>query len=199
MDLFCNLPGMLLLRLAPFAFLAAVVASAQSAPSGADLADLGEDVQGLSQKVDDLGLRVEQLERENGELKKAAAESDRDYATVAQLNDAIANLSRDLRAAIADSNKATLQQVGDQMEKLARQTNAALASLAHGPAAPLSTAQYNADYPKEGISYIVQKGDTLALIAKKNGAKMSDIINANKLADPSRIRIGQSLFIPGGK
>jgi LysM repeat protein len=49
------------------------------------------------------------------------------------------------------------------------------------------------------VSYTVQKGDTLALIAKNTGAKFSDIVNANKLADPSRIRIGQTLFIPGGK
>jgi len=55
------------------------------------------------------------------------------------------------------------------------------------------------DYPKEGLNYTVQKGDTLAVISKKTGAKQQDIINANKLADPSRIAIGQTLFIPGGK
>ena len=55
------------------------------------------------------------------------------------------------------------------------------------------------DYSKEGVSYTVQKGDTLALIAKKTGAKTQDIINANKLSDPSRINAGQTLFIPGGK
>ena len=54
-------------------------------------------------------------------------------------------------------------------------------------------------YPKEGISYTVAKGDTVGLIAKKTGAKAQDIIDANKLLDPSRIQAGQVLFIPGGK
>jgi LysM repeat protein len=37
------------------------------------------------------------------------------------------------------------------------------------------------------------------VIARKTGARAQDIINANKLADPSRIQAGQVLFIPGGK
>jgi LysM repeat protein len=49
------------------------------------------------------------------------------------------------------------------------------------------------------VSYTVQKGETLATIAKKTGAKVQDIINANKLTDPSKIQVGQVLFVPGGK
>ena len=61
------------------------------------------------------------------------------------------------------------------------------------------TTAFGEDYPKEGIRYTVQKGETLAQIAKKNSAKMQDIINANKISDPARIRVGQTLFIPQGK
>ena len=52
---------------------------------------------------------------------------------------------------------------------------------------------------KEAGSYTVQKGDTLALIAKKTGAKQPDIIAANRISDPSLIKVGQTLIIPGGK
>ena len=45
----------------------------------------------------------------------------------------------------------------------------------------------------------MQKGDSLAGIAKKTGAKQQDIVNTNKITDPSRIVVGQTLFIPGGK
>ena len=55
------------------------------------------------------------------------------------------------------------------------------------------------DFPKEGINYTVQSGDTLAVIARKNNAKLQDIINANKIADPTRVRAGQTLFIPQAK
>ena len=63
----------------------------------------------------------------------------------------------------------------------------------------VTTPTFTEDYPKEGVSYTVQKGDTLSNIAHKTGAKMQDIINANKIADPTRLQVGQTLFIPQGK
>ena len=45
----------------------------------------------------------------------------------------------------------------------------------------------------------MQKGDSLGVIARKTGGKAQDIIDANKIMDPSRIQVGQVLFIPGGK
>ena len=86
------------------------------------------------------------------------------------------------------------------MEKLGKQTNTAIDSLAKGMATrPTVQTIFTEDFPKEGVSYTVQKGDSLALIAKKTGAKAQDIVNANKIADPSHIQVGQTLFIPGGK
>jgi len=182
-------------------------ALAQTTNAQFELANLREDVRGLVQRVGELSLRVEQLERENAELRRKSAAADgRTVATVAQLNEAVAELNRTIKTAVATSKTETLQVVSTQMEKLARQTNAALDALAK-PAAPASapTARpaamttFAEDYPKEGSNYVVQKGDTLAVIAKKTGAKQQDIVNANKISDPSLIKIGQSLFIPGAK
>lgn len=159
-----------------------------------------EDVRGLVQRVGELSLRVEQLERDNNDLRGKASSAEKSFITLTQLNDAIASLNQSIRSASATTKAETLQQVGVQMEKLAKQTNAAIDSLAKGMAtrAPVQTT-FSDDYAKEGVSYTVQKGDTLALIAKKTGAKIQDIINANKISDPSRINAGQTLFIPGGK
>jgi LysM repeat protein len=171
-------------------------------PAGAqiELANLREDVRGLSQRVGELQLRVEQLERENAELRTQSSAAGRNYVTLTQLNDAVEDVNRTIRSATASSKAETLQQVGVQMEKLAKQTNAAIDSLAKGMAtrSPVQTS-FSDDYAKEGTSYTVQKGDTVASIAKKTGARMQDIINANKISDPSRILPGQTLFIPGGK
>jgi LysM repeat protein len=170
---------------------------AQAGPSQLDFANMREDVRGLTQRVGELALRVEQLERENSELRQRAGSSDRNYATVVQLNQAIDELSRTVKTEIAASKSDTLQHVATQIEKLAKQTNAALDSLAKVQATrPTVQTSFTEDYSKEGVSYTVQKGDTLALIAKKTGARQQDIINANKLSDPSRIVVGQSLFIP---
>jgi LysM repeat protein len=177
----------------------AAAAFAQN-PSSIEFANLREDVRGLTQRVAELSLKVEQLERENSELRHRASAANQSYATVAQLNEAVDDMNRTVRAAVATSKSETLQQVGTQLEKLAKQTNAALDALAKSQATrPAVQTHFAEDYPKEGVSYTVQKGDTIAVIAKKTGAKQQDIINANKLTDPSRITVGQTLFIPGAK
>jgi LysM repeat protein len=174
-------------------------AFAQGSPQ-VELANLREDVRGLTQRVGELSLRLEQLERENAELRQAAGTSDRQRVTLAQLNEALAETSAKLKSAIASAKTETLQQVGTQLEKLGKQTNAALDSISKAQATrPAVQTSFSEDYAKEGVSYTVQKGDSLLLIAKKTGAKQQDIINANKISDPSRITVGQTLFIPGGK
>jgi nucleoid-associated protein YgaU len=174
-------------------------ASAQPSPSGADVANLAEDVRGLTQRVNDLTLRVEQLEHQNEDLQRQAGGADRGYATLVQLNEAIAAVNQTIASATAASRSDTLAQVDVDLQKLARQVNAALAARGHA-AAPAPDAAPAGDYPKTGESYTVVSGDTLAVIAKKTGARIRDILAANKdITDPSRIQVGQTLFIPGGK
>src|SRR5690606_1234106 len=59
-----------------------------------EIANLREDVRGLVQRVGELLLRVEQLERENAELRRQVSSSNQAYATVADLNAAVAELNR---------------------------------------------------------------------------------------------------------
>jgi len=177
--------------------LAAVCAASAQPDAGAvAVANLREDLRGLSQRLDDLSLRVDQLEADSRARLEKPKGGAADYATLAQLNEAIAGLNRSLQAAIASAQEETLRQAGLQNQKFARAGTPAEAAV---PAAAAPAGAFSTDFPKEGINYTVQKGDTLALIAKKTGAKLSDLINANKLADPSRIRVGQTLFVPGGK
>jgi LysM repeat protein len=173
-------------------------ARAQSDAGQMDSANLREDVNLLTQRMGDLQIRVEQLERQNNELKGEAGSAAQTYATVAQLNDAVAELNRTVKAATAETKTATLQQVSVQMEKLARQTQAAIDALAKNQATrpAVTPPNFTEDYPKEGVSYTVQRGDTLAGIAKKNHASLRDITNANKIADPTRLMVGQTIFIP---
>jgi LysM repeat protein len=177
--------------------LLAATAFAQTPAPQMELANLREDVRLLSQRVGELTLRVEQLERENAALRQKSDTGAQSYATVVQLNEGLAAVNAALQSAVASAKAETLQQVAMQMEKLARQTNAAIDSLAKGMATrPAVATTFGEDYPKEGIRYTVQKGETLAQIAKKNGAKTQDIVNANKIADPTKIQAGQTLFIP---
>jgi LysM repeat protein len=177
--------------------LAAAGASAQLPPSAMDFANLQEDMRGLTQKVNELSLQVEQLKPRPGFISPAPDTTS--YATLVQLNAAVAELNRTIQAAVASSQAETLVEVNAQLKKLAQQVNAALASAGKKTVGEAAEANFSSDYPKTGESYTVQKGDTLAVIAKKTGAKKQDIINANKIADPSRIQAGQVLFVPEAK
>jgi LysM repeat protein len=180
------------------AALALITFTAQAQQSvGVELANLREDVRILTQKVGSLSLTVEDLQRENATLRSQASNSSApSYATIQQLNEAISNLDN----AIKTGDAATTASAAAQIKKLGEATNAALDSLGKGQSqrSPAPT-NFTNNYPSEGISYTVQKGDTLSIISRKTGGKLSDIINANKIADPTKVRVGDTLFIPGGK
>jgi len=179
------------------AALLSLTATAQSGSSiGMEVASLREDVRILVQRVGDLSLRVEQLERENARLRQATSGLDGTYATVAQLNAAVADLNRAIKA----GDSAARDQAAAAIKELARQTNAAVESVARGQASrPTIQTTFSDDFPREGVTYTIQRGDTLSSIASRYGASVKDIINANKISDPTRIQVGQALFIPGAK
>jgi nucleoid-associated protein YgaU len=163
----------------------------------AEVGSLRQDMMMLNQRVGELAMAVERLDRENEALKSTARQN---FATVEQLNRSIADANRAVHAAMDDQKRDILAQVASQLEKLGKQTNAALDSMAKGQATrPVVQSTFSDDFPKEGVNYTVQAGDTLAVIARNNNAKLQDIINANKISDPTKIRVGQTLFIPQGK
>jgi LysM repeat protein len=178
--------------------------AARRAQAQADVAGLHEDVQGLTQRVNDLSLRVEQLEHDSAQLKAKLDSTGKpaDAVTAEQLNGAVADLNASIKAAVDSSRAEILQKVATQMENLAKQTNQALDSIARNAAAAPAQVQPSRQEEsgaRQGASYTVQKGDSVGLIAKKTGARVQDIVDANKLADPSKIQVGQVLIIPGGK
>jgi LysM repeat protein/beta-lactamase class A len=59
--------------------------------------------------------------------------------------------------------------------------------------APRSAASAGA--PSE---YVVQPGDTLSGIAKALGVSLKALLEANELADPDRLKVGQKLSVPAG-
>ena len=56
---------------------------------------------------------------------------------------------------------------------------------------------FSDNYPKSGVSYEVQSGDTLSQIAVQFGSRVEYIQNANQINDPARdLRVGDIIFIP---
>ena len=59
-------------------------------------------------------------------------------------------------------------------------------------------ASYSANHSSKG-NYVVQKGDSLWLIAKRHGISTKSLAEANQLTTKSVVRVGQKLIIPGAK
>ena len=174
-------------------------ARAQNAPDNprVELANLRQDMADLRQRVGQLELTIDQLNRDNAALQAKAGQS---FVTIEQFNRSVADINRSMQSALSENKRETLNQVSGQMERLAKQTQAAIDALAKNQATrpPVQTS-FSEDFPKEGVNYTVVNGDTLSGIAKKTGGKLSDIRNANKITDDSKVRVGQTLFIPNGK
>ena len=69
-------------------------------------------------------------------------------------------------------------------------------------AAPRPTPEKTAETAKaaangDAVKYVVKHGDTLAVIARKNGVTQGEIAVANNISNPAMIREGQVLVIPG--
>jgi LysM repeat protein len=196
-------PLRLAMRIALLAAAAGLLTISGNAQSLAvEVANLREDVRMLTQRVGELSLNVEQLQRENQSLRNQASAGNQAFATLAQLNSAIAELKRANSAALADQKRETVSQVSQQIDQLAKQTQAAIDALSRGatPSSAGRTLVFTDDFSKEAIAmHTVVTGDTLSSIAKKYNASVRDIQNANKIADPTRIQVGQTLFIPKPK
>lgn len=48
-------------------------------------------------------------------------------------------------------------------------------------------------------SYVVKKGDTATSIAKKSGCTVDELLKLNKISDPKKLQLGQSLKLPAKK
>ncbi|MEZ5277155.1 MAG: LysM peptidoglycan-binding domain-containing protein [Opitutaceae bacterium] len=163
------------------------------------VANMQEDIRVLDERTRSLTLQVEQLTRENQTLRDRIdrmGDLTSNVVTLAQLNQAVAEATRGYQA----GDREMLLNVTKQIEQLAKQTQAAIDSLATGisqrPATVKPSINFTDDYPKTGVTYTVAPGDTISSIATRFNSSIRDIQNANKIADPKGLQVGQTLFIP---
>lgn len=171
-----------------------------------ELADMKEDLALLRQQMARLNLELERLSRENQDLKnllRTRLEQQENslarLATVTELNNRLASTREELLARLDAEKSEIIREVGSQMERLALQTQQAIKALAESVAAKPEINQtriFSDDYPKEGVAYTVESGDTLSAIAKKFQSTVADIQNANKIANPKDLQAGQTIFVP---
>ena len=176
-----------------------------------EVANLRADMRVLDRLVREQGSAMEDLARQNRELasqmERLRGSQPANTVSQAEMNLALRELRERQESAAAEQHRQILRQVTRQMEQLATETQEALDGMARTintrrPAADRSSSSSTAapsfsdDFPREGITYTVQRGDTLSGIAARHNSTVRDIQNANRIANPQTLQVGQVLFIP---
>lgn len=149
----------------------------QSAPQQS--AYLDEKLDRLGAAVEDLQFRQQKMQQQLDDLQ-AQLQSLRSKSTVSPAD------LQSLDARIQASDVAHEKDKKAILDQLAKE----LSALSPGRAGTTTTSGV------EGKDHVVQKGETLATIAKSYGVTVADIVKANHLANPDEIKVGQKLTIP---
>ena len=167
------------------------------------VANLKQDLELISREVAGLRSEVELLRRENAQLrvvvdsfsKKTNSSQNLSSAQVVQLNARIASLEKRVQA--NSSSQSQIQANTDnQIQELIKQMNLGFDKVSKSTPSPVPAKSFSTDYPQKGFVHKVEKGETVSSIAKKYKSKVSWIINANQISDPTKVFVGKELFVP---
>ncbi len=165
------------------------------------VANISQDLIALSKELAQMRLEVETLMYENKNLK---GQIERLSLNEAQIKKQAAQITA-FNTALETYKKSMLTEVSHEIDQLSKETQKAIDQLTksiastsntHSNEAPKDTIKFSDDYAKEGTAYTVKSGDTLSVIALKQGSTTRDIQNANRIADPRDLKAGQVIFIP---
>jgi LysM repeat protein len=169
------------------------------------LANIKQDLELVNREVTGLRSEVEMLRRENAQLRIAMNQADRSrrkvQGTESPLILEMQNRIQGLELALKQSERARVstqnelnkkfQQIIEQMNRGFEQVSAS-ANTSNESNVPT----FSSDYPKNGFVHKVEKGETVSSIAQKYKSKVSWIIDANQIADPTKVFVGRELFVP---
>lgn len=170
--------------------------SAQNQEARAMVADLSQDIALMDRQIRGLKLDVEILKDNQAETSN--------QSSVRALEMKLNQLSNDLNAlkiVVSAQEKrikqAVLDEVAKQMDVYVSNINSQLGFADNSAKKRDVKEVFSDDYPKSGVSYEVQPGDTLSQIAVQFGSRVEYIQNANQINDPTRdLRVGDIIFIP---
>jgi len=176
-----------------------------SANTAYQLANVIEDVRLLDERLRLMNAELEEMRRENTNLRRqlstsrsAVDASMNRFATIANLNLAVADAVRQLEKRDDLMKEEIVLEVSKKIGEFANKVNNAIGKL---PAAapkpkPGVLSKFHTNYPENGVYYKVKSGDNLSKIAAAHESTVDWIQNANTIADPSRLQVGRDLWIP---
>lgn len=170
---------------------------AQNQEARALVADLSQDITLMDRQIRSLSLEIEIL-------KDNQAETNNNRPSLRALEMKLNQMGNDLNAlklALSAQERrikqAVLDEVNKQMNVYVSNINSRLGYIDDSENKRDVKEVFSDNYPKSGVSYEVQSGDTLSQIAVQFGSSVEYIQNANQINDPARdLLVGDIIFIP---
>ena len=167
------------------------------------MANLKQDLELINREVTGLRSEVELLRRENAQLRVAleqvsrTPQSNQETGLVLELQ----NRMQVLELAVKQSERAreSMQDgVNQKFKQMIKQMNLGFEQVTtqNKQKSTPQPPSFSTDYPKNGFVHKVEKGETVSSIAQKYQSKVSWIIDANQIADPTKVFVGRELFVP---
>lgn len=200
-------------RLKTLVFLSLLPLASTSLPAqggGVQIANITQDIGVLRDQLNEARQEVQRLQAENEQMRARLEALEKRDGTAAATNVTQADLTRaidmlklELRNAAVQDQRALVEQLNAKLGQISAGTTSTSSAKTGGgtdgkagtsPAPGGKTAD---EFPKTGIAYIVQPGDTISGIARKLGSRTEWIMSANRITNPAKeLRVGRSIFIP---
>jgi len=169
------------------------------------LANLKQDLELITREVNSLRSEVEMLRRENAQLRVSVDQAQRsqsksngqDNIHYLELQNKVQALELSFRQSERDRS-ATQEELSKKFQQIVEQMNRGFEQVTSlkSSTAKASAPSFSSNYPKNGFVHKVEKGETVSSIAQKYSSKVSWIIDANQIADPTKVYVGRELFVP---
>lgn len=159
------------------------------------VADLTQDFSALDRQVRSILFELELLkENQNSEPTDKAIRLLN--AKILKVENELKNLRIEMAQRDRALGEQLLSKVTARLDEYFKSLNQSMGASQMAESASQSL-EFSDDYPKTGLSYEVQPGDTLSQIALKFGSTVRFIQDANQIKDPARdLRVGDTIFIP---
>jgi LysM repeat protein len=141
-----------------------------------------EDYQRLKGKVEGLEMQLEQLRGDMDRARSGPA------SQVQALQGSLDQLDQRLRA----EESARQRDKQEIIDSLSGKITKIISTAAPAPRPKTAARRAGGD----GYEHVVEPGQTISAIAAAYGVKASDIMEANGISDPGKLRAGQKLFVP---
>lgn len=164
--------------------------NAQQARQQEDSRTLQEQIRRLSGRIEGLEMEAQRFAAETESVRKLASSAGESQGRLIQGQvQEIGTRIRQLEAARETDRQAIVDDISRRVADIMKKSSGGPSpSVARTPARRSSSAT--------GYEHVVKAGESLSAIAAAYGVSSAVIAQENGISDPSKVRVGQKLFIP---